>query len=152
MTPADRDEFRKMLAQAIQPLRDEVDSLRATDKRHDVRLTGHSGTHRDLATNVRASLHEVKEATNGDLLRAVTHLSGVIEANRSATNAELGHLNAELEKLKNVPAQSTVTASAAIDTKLAVDKGQAASKHRAYATIIVMVIIGLINHYAKAAP
>lgn len=141
---------------AVQPLQDQIDRLEGVDKRHDERLRTHSGTHRDIALNVRKSITEVKETTNADLLAATHHLSSEIETYRKEMNDKLAFVHdkvndvqTQVAALKTVPAQATASANAAIDTKTEVQKGNNASRNRGIAAIVAFVIIQLIEHFAK---
>lgn len=113
----------------------EIAKLKGVDVAVVERLDKSSGQH-------RLTLGKV-ETTNADLLQASTHLAGEIESLRGDANAKLGFLYNEVEKLKHVPAQSTATAIAAIDTKATVDKGQHSARLRFWLTIIPVIATAL---------
>lgn len=149
MNRADLDEIKMLLERELRPLRRDIEALQAVDQRHDTRLGSHSGLHRDLSANVRKSLAEVKETTNADLLAATQHLSGLIESYRKSNDEKLAFVNAQVEALKQVPAQAAASANAAIDTKAEVQRGNKASRLHAWAAVIAFVIIQVIEHFAK---
>lgn len=142
---------------ATTDLRRQIRELQGVDVRVEQRLAGHSGAHRDLATNVRASLSEVREATNTDLLSASNHLASTIEDLSASTNAKLAHLNAKVELLEKMPAQVTALAhvpalasastSAAIDAKTAAGSAKLDGRWRTVATVFSMVIIAVLQHF-----
>ncbi len=172
LRPEDRAEIALIVKRAIdaaipnavQPLQDQVDRLKGTDERHDERLRTHSGTHRDIASNVRKSVDEVKETTNADLLRATTHLASEIGEQRAETSAAFEAMRTEFDtKLQatfTAASASALAASqakhattdnavAAVQTTDAVKKNNRDSTLRTIGTLLTFILIALWNHFAK---
>lgn len=118
---------------------EEIDALKKVDTRHDERLGHHSGTHKDLAANVRKSLSDVQEAT-------ITSVDAKLDAFRAEVRAELASLarapDAADGAKKAALQASTSAASVSFDTSQIRSK-QAAEAHdqrvRFWVTIIPVI-------------
>lgn len=118
-----------------QKQQEEIDQLKKVDTRHDERLGSHSGTHRDLAANVRKS----QEAT----IASVDMKLDAFRAEMRAEFASLARAPEAAEGAKTAALQAfTSAASASVDTEQIRSK-QLAEAHdqriRFWATIIPVI-------------
>lgn len=118
MTPEDLAKVRAMIdaavaaavdravdraaSKVVQPIRDEVDQLRVVDKRHDERLSSHSGAHRGIVESVRKSEETLRATTAEQILASQQLMSHALDAHRAETRAELRDLGARVHALSAV--------------------------------------------------
>lgn len=76
-----------VVTRVVQPIREELDTNKILDQSRDKRLDKHSGTHSDLAANVRASQSEVEQSTNEKLLALQRHMARTLESFREEMSA-----------------------------------------------------------------
>lgn len=127
--------------QSVSDVWDAIRRLEKVDERTDEDLRKHSGAHRDLSTNVRRSLDEVK----------VTTLESV-DAKLDAFRAEMRAERAELVKAPEAAMQASKSAaSAALDTEQIRSKqlAEAHDQRVRFWTTIIPVIAAAVASIAK---
>lgn len=155
MTPAEREEIRRLMQQIVQPLQEQIDALKHADRQHT----------REFDASLRRSATELREERNGDLagvsltyerlLRSVRSIEEKVDEVRT-TSASIAPAAAASEKAcKGAEAAAVAGAKAAIAAEgktdaLAIDQGGIKSDTRTSArwakiTAITVSLITIVH-------
>jgi hypothetical protein len=109
VSPQDKAEIARLIAQAVQPLQDQIDAQKAVDRRH-------SGQHRNLATDIRASRSDVTTRVD-DTVQALAHRDQQLITALNEVRASVSRL--ESQSIPPVAEASHGAKKAAVNAELA---------------------------------